>query len=151
MRYRILDPNATLPTRKHPIDAGMDVYSLGNYVIKPQTLKIVRTGIGIETPPRYMTLIKPKSSSNFLIGGGVIDEGYSGEVFIKIFNVLSDDVIIRKGDAVAQLINVKIVANPPDITSMPVFSDRGDDGGIGNQVIPSDLPDLSKLPDVVLD
>jgi dUTP pyrophosphatase len=133
MNYKLVMLDAIEPTRKHPEDAGMDVYAYGDYIIRPHTIKIVRTGISVDTPKRYMTLIKPKSRSNFLIGGGVVDEGYTGEVLVKIFNVLDEDIVIRHGDPVAQLINVKIVSNPPNLTDVVTITGRGDTGGIVTQ------------------
>jgi len=127
-------PDAIEPTRKFPDDAGADVYAHGDYIIHAHTFKIVRTGVIVVTPNKYMCLIKPKGKSNYLIGAGVVDTGYAGEILVKIFNVLNEDIIIRHGEPVAQLIFVRI-ATPEFLYNDKVEIDsvRGATGGIVTQ------------------
>lgn len=138
MRYKLLRTDASPPTRKHDTDAGLDVYAYGDYIIKPHSYKIVRTGIAVETPPDCMTLIKAKSRSDYLIGGGVVDHGYTGEILVKVINPIADrfDVIIRHGDPVAQLIVLPIwIEEIEEVDEFDLIDlGRGDTGGIVEQV-----------------
>lgn len=132
-----LHPDATLPARKHGDDAGLDFYALGNYVILPNSVKVVYTGVTVEWPKGIMGLAKPKGSHNHLIGAGVIDAGYQGEIVFKVFNPLMDNIIIRDGEAVAQVVLLPIVI-PDLLVEVHIdnihkdVTDRGMSGGIHN-------------------
>ena len=102
---------ATIPTRKNPSDAGMDLYACFYYddqaaIIKSGDYEIIPLGIAVEIPPNCFGWITNKSSKNYLIGGGIVDSGYRGELLVKIFNTSNDTVVIRHGDAIAQLLIV---------------------------------------------
>lgn len=137
MKVSKLDPNATIPFRKNFNDAGADLYALGDYIIHDGMNKIIHTGITCEIPEGCIGWITNKSSKDYLIGGGIVDEGYQGELLVKIINVTDSTLVIRDGDAIAQLLilPVKIL----DIVETPFSeihqnkSDRGSDGGIVRQ------------------
>ena len=139
LRFAKIAPDAVLPIRKHPTDAGVDVYALEGYVVEPHTFCIVHTGLTFEVGYGQMLLAKPKSGSNFLLGAGVIDTGYQGEVMVKVVNVLAEPITISKGQAVAQLVQVRIFADPlEEWESSQILhaevTDRGADGGIAREV-----------------
>ena len=130
---KLLD-DAILPTRKHTNDVGVDVYAYGDYIITPHTFKIIRTGIAFQTPEGFMNLIKPKSRNNWLIGGGVVDPGYEGEILVKVFNILDEKIVIRHGDAIAQIIAVKIGYLSCEESDFISDTERGATGGIVYQL-----------------
>ena len=129
-----LREDAILPTRKHPDDAGIDFYAVEPVRILPNNFKIVKTGITVEIPKGYVGLMKPKSRSNFLLGAGVIDAGYQGEIQIKVANVGMENLTIGYGDAVAQMLIVPV--ETPAVEEVPLneihqeASERGATGGI---------------------
>lgn len=129
-----LREDAILPTRKHPDDAGIDFYSVESVWIQPNNFKIVKTGITVEIPKGYVGLMKPKSRSNFLLGAGVIDAGYQGEIQIKVANVGLGTLAIAYGDAIAQMLIVPV--ETPAVEEVPLSgihqeaSERGATGGI---------------------
>ena len=129
-----LREDAILPTRKHPDDAGIDFYSVETMWIQPNNFKIVKTGITVEIPKGYVGLMKPKSRSNFLLGAGVIDAGYQGEIQIKVANVSLGTLTIAYGDAIAQMLIVPV--ETPAVEEVPLsgihreVSERGATGGI---------------------
>jgi dUTP pyrophosphatase len=124
----------TIPTRKHRTDAGIDLYAVGEYVIPPNKVAVIHTGVSVEIPSDCMGFITNKSRSNFLVGAGVIDEGYQGELLVKIFNVLDSELIIKNGDPVAQLIIVKILKPDLEWVTEEEFlsniTERHQEGGI---------------------
>ena len=124
---------AFIPSLKHIGDAGMDFYSCYNYVIKPQSFQIVKTGVHVEFPEGFVGLLKPKSSNDHLVGAGVVDQTYRGEIMFKIFNPLDYDRVIRMGDPIGQMIFVK--NESPLILLVKELSntERGEDGGIVRQ------------------
>jgi dUTP pyrophosphatase len=135
--YALLHPDAFPPTRKHADDAGMDVYAYADRVIPPHSFGIVPTGISVRVPDGCMLDARPKSKSNFLIGAGVIDFGYQGEILIKVANITAEPLTIRRGDAVAQLVASQIVIGELVQCELHTLFDdkstRGGDGGIARE------------------
>lgn len=137
LRFARLDPEAKLPARKHPADAGVDVYANETVSIAPFSAGRVRTGLTFEIRPEMMLLAKPKSGSDFILGAGVIDPGYQGEIIIKVVNYRPEPLTIQRGDALAQLVQVAIFTDPLEEVTVeeihPGPSERGADGGIARQ------------------
>jgi dUTP pyrophosphatase len=128
----------TLPYRKYEMDAGIDLCAYGDYEIQPFDYLIIKTEIFIELPKNTMGWITNKSRNNFLIGAGVVDEGYQGELLIKVFNPTKYPIKIQHGQPVAQLIILPILK--PDLEWVRFEdlyqnkSERGRTGGISNNL-----------------
>lgn len=137
MRFSRLDPGARPPARKHPTDAGVDVFANETVTVAPFSAARVRTGVTFEVRPDFMLLAKPKSGSDFLLGAGVIDPGYQGEILIKVVNYTPQPLTIERGAALAQLVQVAIRTDPleevpaADLHARPTA--RGGAGGIVRQ------------------
>lgn len=135
MDCKRLVEDAKLPTRKFKDDAGIDVYALENNIIPPNKFKVIRTGVTFEIPYGNVMFVWPKSKANFLIGAGVIDSSYQGEILVKIFNGDDSDLIINKHDPIAQLVLVPVFT--PEIEEVSEIhvnkTERGATGGIVNQ------------------
>jgi dUTP pyrophosphatase len=129
---------AILPNRKHDTDAGLDLYSSEDVLIPAKSIKIIKTGIKCKLPENTVGLIKLKSKSNFIILGGVVDEGYTGELLVKIFNFMEVALHIDRGTAIAQLLVVPIIR--PDVEEITledfdkINTSRGSTGGIVTQL-----------------
>lgn len=149
LRIAKLTEDATIPTRKHPNDAGVDLYSSVDIIIHPHSSRVVNTGItmdltfrnkypNIPTTVAFVGLVWPKSRNDHLIGGGVVDQDYQGEILVKVFNTSNEDYVIRKGDAIAQLIIQNVVV--PEVIEVskdevhPSKTARGESGGIVEQI-----------------
>ena len=132
-----LDSNAFLPTRKHPSDAGLDIYSNQTITINPHSIAIVSTGITIEIANGFVGLLKPKGRNNHLLGAGVVDAGYQGEILVKVVNVMETPLEIFPGDAIGQLLILPIFTPEViEIQSEAIHkenSSRGETGGIVSQ------------------
>ncbi len=127
-----LDPRAKLPTFAHDTDAGMDLYCLETITLVPGQRVQVKTGIAIGVPLGYVGLIWDKSGVAHKRGlktlGGVIDHGYSGEVFVGIYNSGSENQTFEVGDKVAQILIQKF--EHPEIVEVESLaeSERGEKG-----------------------
>jgi len=129
---------ATIPTKKYSSDAGYDLYSSVDIMLYPHSFTIVNTGIILKIPKGLYGRILPKSRNNWLIGAGVVDQEYQGEILVKIVNVTNDTMMVRKGDPIAQIIFQPFVYT----TSLEVSKDeihkentvRGKTGGIVTQL-----------------
>jgi dUTP pyrophosphatase len=137
LRFAKLNKLAKTPVRKHPTDAGVDVFALGDFEVLAHSWTRVHTGLTFEIGPGFMLLAMPKSGTNYVLGAGVLDPGYQGEILIKVINYTDDDIHIHDGDAVAQLVQVPILTDPLEEVPLgeihQVVSDRGTDGGIVRQ------------------
>ena len=127
--------DATLPTRKHPEDAGLDLYCLEDISLLSNSISVHRTGISLVIPPGFFGLIKPKGGSNHLVGAGVVDENYRGEILVKLVNPNEySNLNFVKGSAIAQIIIVPVIyPTPLEIDYDPekkLSTTRGSSGGI---------------------
>lgn len=134
LRAAKLVEEAVLPTRKHPDDAGIDFYASEELVIAPHSFGIVKTGITVEIPRGYVGLMMPKSRNDHLLGAGVVDAGYQGEIRIKVANLQDTPLEINYGQAVGQMLLVPV--ETPAVEEVPLdlihteASERGATGGI---------------------
>lgn len=107
----MLEPGAKLPTRAHDTDAGLDLYALHDGVVRAHQSATFHTGIHVALPKGTMGDIRPKSGLMFsrdLLTFGTVDEGYSGEIMIHLFNFGDVDQIIHAGDKIAQMVIVNV-------------------------------------------
>lgn len=137
IRIARLRADAYLPTRKHAEDAGMDLYAAERVEIPPHQFGIVPTGIGVQIPAGFVGLLKPKGRSNHLLGAGVVDAGYQGEILIKVANPGDEPLVFERGDAVGQLLILPILTPQIEEISAAEFlkntTARGASGGIVEQ------------------
>jgi len=134
LNFSRLDPNAVAPARKHAADAGVDVFANEAVTIWPFSFKVVHTGVTFEIPEGTVVFAWPKGRSNYLVGAGVIDAGYQGEILIKVVNPSWKFLHIQKGAAIAQLVQVPVICEPlrelPQSEIHAQISARGASGGI---------------------
>lgn len=117
-----------LPKRAHYNDAGNDVRSMIDHILKPGETMKIPLGFGIDLPDGNKGIIHPRSSvasKGLLVHNAPIDSGYKGEIHAIVTNVSNDLYEINKGDRIAQLVISPIVL--VDLVSN--FGDeRGNDG-----------------------
>jgi dUTP pyrophosphatase len=108
IKVKKLNEDVKIPTHGHPGDAGMDFYSTEDITFLPGKQERVHTGIAVEIPEGFVGLIWDKSSISFNLGlktfGGVIDASYRGEVIICLLNTSNKEVMLQKGQKVAQMV-----------------------------------------------
>lgn len=126
-----LDKNAYMPKRMHATDAGADIRAPHGFTIPPNGAKVVHTGIHIETPPDCVTLVKSKSGLCMKYGittTGVVDEGFTGEILVKLFNHGSEEVVFNAGDKIAQLLIMPVFYPEFEQVKEIGGGERGDNG-----------------------
>jgi dUTP pyrophosphatase len=113
--FKRLDPDAVLPTRAHPGDAGLDLRSAVDVEVAPGERALVPTGVAVAIPDGHAGLVLPRSGLASKHGltmanaPGLIDAGYRGEVICAVVNLdLTTPVKIGRGDRIAQLVVVAV-------------------------------------------
>ena len=129
-----LDPGAYLPERAHPTDAGLDLRTPRDAYIPPRDSVVINTGVHIELPHGYYGKLESKSGLNVKWGivscGGVIDEGYTGAIAVKLYNMTDSHFIFESGDKICQLIVQPYAAPEIHLVALSDFdeTERGDAG-----------------------
>lgn len=103
-----LEEGAKRPFKKHPGDAGWDLFVSEGCDIKPGETKDVHTGIRIDMPPFLYARITGRSSSlrkyGLLVNEGIIDNGYTGELFVCVHNLSAETFHVERGMRLAQVL-----------------------------------------------
>lgn len=107
-----LKPDAILPTRGSASAAGYDLYAcleVDEIVIESGKTVKVGTGLAFEIPEGYFGAIFARSG--LAVKGlrpancvGVADSDYRGEYIVALHNDSNADMIVTKGDRIAQLV-----------------------------------------------
>ncbi|MFA6422312.1 MAG: dUTP diphosphatase [Candidatus Buchananbacteria bacterium] len=135
IKIKKLDSDVILPSYAHPGDAGMDLFSCEDYLLKAGERHLFKLGLSIELPPGYASLIWEKSGMAINYGiknmGGVIEHTYRGEYGVILINLSDEDYQIQKGDKIAQLLIQPIITAEIEEVSELSSSVRGD-GAFGS-------------------
>jgi dUTP pyrophosphatase len=121
LRVKLLAAGARLPLVAHPgEDLGYDVFALEDVHVAPQKTLKIRTGIAIEarhpgTGVPLGLLVRDRSSMaarGLATTGGVIDSGYRGEILIVMTNLGDQEVELKAGEKIAQMVPVPVLTGP---------------------------------------
>ena len=127
----VLDKGAYMPTRAHCADAGLDLYSREDCIVYAGSSAVFDTGVHIELPPYSVGFIKSKSGLNTkhgIVSEGVIDEGYTGSIVVKLYNHSGKDYAVKKGDKITQLVILPIIKPELELVDSLEETDRGNNG-----------------------
>ena len=127
----MLDKGAYMPTRAHDTDAGLDLYAMEDKTVPLKGSAIFDTGVHIEIPPNTAGVLISKSGLNVKYGltsTGLIDEGYTGSICVKLYNHTTEHYHVKKGDKISQLVIFPIIK--PELEVVEEFSEteRGNNG-----------------------
>lgn len=101
-----------LPSYATPYSSGLDLRAAISepVKIKPFERVIIPTGLIIEIPEGYEGQVRPRSGLalkkgiTVLNSPGTIDSDYRGEVKVILINLGNEEVVIERGDRIAQLV-----------------------------------------------
>ena len=96
---------------EHASDAGADLRTTQDFVLKPFERALVPTGVAIALPAGYVALVHPRSGLavkqgvTVLNAPGTVDAGYRGEIKVPLINLDPEHVAeFHRGDRIAQLV-----------------------------------------------
>jgi dUTP pyrophosphatase len=112
LKVKKLSPEANIPPKPYAGDAGIDLCAAEEVVIPARDRARVPTGLAVELPEGCVGLIWDKSGMALKQGikvmGGVIDQGFRGEIVMCLANLSNEPQTIQKGQKAAQLLVQKV-------------------------------------------
>lgn len=133
-----LDKDLPLPQYAKAGDAGLDVFSRIDYLLKPGQRAMIPTGIALALPAGFVCFAHPRSGLaakhgiSIVNSPGTIDAGFRGEIQIILINTdIENEFEIKRGDRIAQLVFQKFESAQLNEVEVLPESERGA-GGFGS-------------------
>lgn len=126
-----LERGAFEPVRAHETDAGMDLRARFGVVVYAGHSEVIPTGVHVQIPKGCCGLLVSKSGLNVkhdITSTGLIDEGYDGEVMVKLYNHGFDDYVVHAGDKISQLVVLPVRYEAVELVDDIAGGDRGGAG-----------------------
>lgn len=127
-----LNDGAFEPIRSHSTDAGLDLRAMETQVVPAKDYAVFHTGVHVKLPKGTAGILISKSGLNMrhdIISDGLIDEGYDGEIMVKLYNLGGYDYKVEKGDRISQMVIVPVLYEPVEIVDdLQQVSERGSNG-----------------------
>jgi len=127
---KLLDEFGILPEYKTLGSSGFDICANKDYILKPQSVSLIKTSISFIIKSGYEVQIRSRSGLalkgiSVFNSPGTIDSDYEGEIGILLFNSTNKDFDIKAKDRIAQGILANVIrAGFADIKEI----NRGDSG-----------------------
>lgn len=127
-----LDKGAFVPCRVHLTDAGLDIKAMDRQVVPAKESAIFHTGVHVELPKGTAGILISKSGLNTkhdITSTGLVDEGYTGEIIVKLYNHGGYDYTVEPGDKISQLVVVPVLYEAVELVEeLNTKTERGEDG-----------------------
>jgi dUTP pyrophosphatase len=113
--YTKLHEDAVEPKYNYESDSGFDLHSTEEIIVPPFGRVLVPTGISLDINDGFEVQVRSKSGLAInqglmcLNSPGTVDNGYTGEVKVIIFNTNQEPFTISKGMKVAQAVLCPVV------------------------------------------
>jgi dUTP pyrophosphatase len=131
-------PDATMPAKANPNDAGWDVTCVEDVELAPHERKLVSTGVHLKLAPGWEAQMRARSGNaaklgvSLVNGIGTIDADYTGECKAILLNTGTQPIKLPKGSKVAQLVFKRVPwVSLERLSEMPTNALRGA-GGFGS-------------------
>lgn len=126
-----LDEGAYMPRREHVTDSGADLFTPFGFTLPPHGEMVVDTGVHVQLPPNTKLELVPKSGLNVncsIVGWGLVDEGYSGSIRVKLYNLGKNAHFFNKGDKISQMVISPVIYAEFEQVDSVEGGERGDAG-----------------------
>ncbi len=139
LKIKLIDKTLPMPRYETSKSAAFDLYSRIDITVKPFEVTIIPLNVVIKFEPGYFLMLAARSSlpikKKLMVANsiGVIDEDYCGdddEIGLEVLNFSKEDVVINKGDKIAQSLLVKI-ARAENFNEVDTMDDKSR-GGFGS-------------------
>ena len=133
--FKKLSSFAFLPTRGSPYSAGLDLKSPYEVIIPKHGKALLLTDLAVQLPQNCYGRIASRSGlafNNFIeVAGGVVDQDYTGNVGVILYNHSDQDYTVRVGDKIAQLI-CEVIMYPSVVEIFKLQNTQRNVGGLGS-------------------
>ena len=135
--YKKLNTDAVTPKYNYESDSGFDLHSVIDTEIPPLGRVLIPTGLSFDISDGYEIQVRSKSGLALKQGlmvlnsPGTVDNGYTGEVQVIVFNTNNYAVIIPKGMKIAQAVLCPVVNGGwvrLEETKQTINKDRNENG-----------------------
>jgi dUTP pyrophosphatase len=115
LKYKKLHPDAKDPFYNYPSDSGFDLYATETVYLPMFGRALVPTGLSFDIKDGYEIQVRSKSGlainqGLFVMNSpGTVDNGYTGEIKVIIFNSNNFAYTIEKGTKVGQAVLCPVV------------------------------------------
>ena len=104
----------SLPRRAHPTDAGADLFSISDLVIRPGEDAMIDTGLAMKIPVGYGGFVINRSSQRMnmitSLGAGLIDSDYRGTIRVFLYNGGKHEYSVKAFETkIAQLVVMPVM------------------------------------------
>lgn len=127
-----VEKGAYAPNRAHKTDAGLDIRSRETRLVKAHSSALFHTGLHVQLLQGTAGLLVSKSGLNVnhgITSTGLIDEGYTGEIMVKLYNHSDESYLVHAGDKISQLVVIPVLYEDIHLTdSLDENTERGDKG-----------------------
>ena len=116
LEYTKSNVDATSPKYAYDSDSGFDLYSTEELWIDSMDRRLVPTGLHMNIPEGYEIQVRSKSGLALKQGlmvlnsPGTVDQGYTGEIQVILFNTSKYRLKIEKGQKIAQAVLCPVVS-----------------------------------------
>lgn len=137
LKFTKIHPDAVEPKYNYQTDSGFDLHSVEEVEIPSFGRALVKTGLKFELPSGCEIQVRPKSGLALKQGltvlntPGTVDEGYTGEIMVIVFNTNNTPFIVNKGMKIAQAVLCPVYSGKMvELHEVVELSekDRGDNG-----------------------
>jgi len=117
LRIKLVDKTLPIPQYQTKGSVAFDLYSREKIIVPPWQPTLIPLNLIVKIPKNYFLMLAARSSlalkKNLIVanGVGVIDQDYCGdedEIKLSVINFSKKNVIVEKGERIAQAILVKI-------------------------------------------
>lgn len=108
IKVELMNEDSVFPKYVYPSDSGFDLHASEEIIIGPFGRALVPTGLKVSFQEGYEIQVRPKSGLAIKQGltvlntPGTVDQGYTGEIQVIVFNTNNTTVTIPKGMKVGQ-------------------------------------------------
>ena len=110
-----IDKSVELPSYAYKADAGLDLRSNEDVVLRPYERRLIGTGLAVAIPEGYAGFVQPRSGLALKKGlsmantPGLVDAHYRGELKVCAINLDNErEISISRGERIAQLVIQKV-------------------------------------------
>lgn len=136
---RLDHEEAKPPTLAYDGDAGLDLVTSEATRIPVGQFRDVPCGVSLQLPVGHWGLIKGRSSTlrrrGLLVNDAVIDNGYTGPIYVGVWNLGEVAAEVQPGERIAQLVLCEIARVPVTVVDSDaelVSRDGRSGGGFGS-------------------